>query len=396
MQVNLLCALEVRADDETHKLGVEAEFFKELRGGSRVKQKFVTEYFVAYNRVMAPGPRAKVGYADLFAGPGLYRNVEGVTAKSIPVLVCEAAIHNELFRRKVHLWFNDGDPDNYHRLKTAMASVPDVATLRYKPTISNSVIDGRWVSKLSKLPVPTLVFLDPCGYKGLSLKLIAAVLGGFGNDCIFFFNYSRINMKLDLAIMNRSLDEFFEPARAQALRAKIQNRSAFEREEIIMAAVESSITDARGIPLHFRFKSDRGRCSHYLVYASKNQKAAGMMKSILRSASPDITEGVGSGEYDPRAGGEPRSLFSGLYEVEQRLLSVFAGRELRFGNLLEEEAQTRYPESNYRDAVLRLEGEGLVVVDPPAESRRFQAGGEKRTLPKNALIRFVREGDHGN
>ena len=81
------------------KLGVEAEFFKELRGGSQVKQKIVTEYFVAYNRVMAPGPRAKVGYADLFAGPGLYRNVEGVTAKSIPVLVCEAAIHDELFRQ---------------------------------------------------------------------------------------------------------------------------------------------------------------------------------------------------------------------------------------------------------------------------------------------------------
>jgi hypothetical protein len=90
------------------KLGVEAEFFKELRGGSRVKQKIVTEYFIAYNRVMAPGPKAKVGYADLFAGPGLYRSVEGVAEKSIPVLVCEAAIHNELFCQKVHLWFNDG------------------------------------------------------------------------------------------------------------------------------------------------------------------------------------------------------------------------------------------------------------------------------------------------
>jgi three-Cys-motif partner protein len=61
------------------------------------------------------------------------------------------------------------------------------------------------------LRVPTLVFLDPCGYKGLSLKLISSVLAGFGNDCIFFFNYSRINMKLDLEVMNSSIDEFFEP-----------------------------------------------------------------------------------------------------------------------------------------------------------------------------------------
>ena len=378
------------------KLGVEAEFFKKLREGSRIKQKIVTEYFVAYNRVMAPGPRAKVGYADLFAGPGLYRNSEGATQKSIPILVCESAIQERLFREKVHLWFNDGDPKNYEQLKSAIRGLPGLATLRYEPTIDNKIIDARWAGKLSKLRVPTLVFLDPCGYKGLSLKLIASVLRGFGNDCIFFFNYSRINMKLDLAIMNRSVDEFFEPERAKALRTKIQNRSAFEREEIILAAVKSSITEAGGIPLHFGFKSDSGRRSHYLVYASKDRKAAGMMKSILRSASSEVTEGVGSGEHDPRASEGARSLFSGLYEVEDRLLSMFAGREVRFGALLEQEAQTQYTESNYRDAILKLEAEGRVFVDPPAENRRIQPGGQKRTLPKSVLIRFISEGDYGN
>jgi three-Cys-motif partner protein len=378
------------------KLGVEAEFFKKLREGSRIKQKIVTEYFVAYNRVMARGPRAKVGYADLFAGPGLYINSEGVTQKSIPILVCETAVHEDLFRQKVHLWFNDGDPKNYEQLKAAIDLVPGVATLRYKPTIGNRVIDARWAGKLSRLPVPTLVFLDPCGYKGLSLKLIASVLRGFGNDCIFFFNYSRINMKLDLAIMNKSVDEFFEPERAKNLRAEIQNRSALEREMIILTAVKSSLTEVGAIPLDFGFKSDRGRRSHYLVFASKSPKAAEMMRSIFRSASSDVREGVGSGEHDPRAGETTGSLFGGLYEVEDRLLSIFAGREVRFGVLLDEEAAQKYTESNYRDAVLKLEREGSVIIDPPAENRRFQAGREKRTLPKNVLIRFVREGDDGN
>src|SRR5579872_3853440 len=130
------------------KLGVEAEFFAKLRGGSRVKQKIVTEYFVAYNRVMARGPRTKIGYADLFAGPGLYRSSEGVTQKSIPVVVCETAIREDSFRERVHLWFNDGDPKNYQQLKAAIDSVPGVATLKYKPTIANSIVDARWVEKL--------------------------------------------------------------------------------------------------------------------------------------------------------------------------------------------------------------------------------------------------------
>lgn len=85
------------------KLGVQAEFFKKLREGSRIKQKIVTEYFVAYNRVMARGRCDNVGYADLFAGPGLYTNSDGTTQESIPILVCETAIRDELFRQKVHL-----------------------------------------------------------------------------------------------------------------------------------------------------------------------------------------------------------------------------------------------------------------------------------------------------
>jgi hypothetical protein len=246
------------------------------------------------------------------------------------------------------------------------------------------------------LPVPTLVFLDPCGYKGLSLKLVASILGGFGNDCIFFFNYSRINMKLDLKIMNQSVDDFFEPERAKTLRAKIRNRTAPEREQIILAAVKASIEEAGAIPLVFGFNSDKGRRSHHLVYASKNQSAAGMMKSILRSASSEITEGVGSGEHDPRAAEVSGSLFGGLYAVEDRLLATFAGRAITFASLLQEEAQTQYTESNYRDAVLKLEREGRVTVVPPANARRMQAGGQKRTLPKAVSISFRHKEEHGD
>jgi len=379
-----------------NKLGVEDEFFKELREGSRTKQNIVVKYFVAYNRVMARGEAPKIGYADLFAGPGFYRNDEGGTQHSIPLLICEAAVREELFRRKIHLWFNDGDPPNCQQLKAAIESLPGIASLRYAPTVDNKIIDAKWVSILGRLRVPTLVFLDPCGSKGLSLRLVASVLRGFGNDCIFFFNYSRINMKLGLAIMNRSVDEFFEPERARALRADIQDRSAPERERIILAAVKSSIEDAGAIPLVFGFKSDNGRLSHHLVYASKNAKAAGMMKIILRSASSDIREGVGSGEHDPRARESSGLLFAGLYEIEERLLSVYAGRQIRFDILLREEARTSYTESNYRDALLRLESEKRVTVEPPAEQRKFQAGGEKRTLPKGVLIQFMREKDHGN
>ena len=351
-------------------------------------------YFVYYNRVMTRR-HEKVGYADLFAGPGLYTNSQGLSHKSIPVLVSEEAIRDKVLRQKVHLWFNDGDPKNYLQLKAAIQSLEGIETLRYKPAVDNKIINARWAETLTKLKVPTLVFLDPCGYKGLSLKLVASVLGGYGNDCIFFFNYSRINMKLDLEIMNKSIDEFFEPKRAETLRSDIRGRTPDEREEVIVAAVNAAIEEAGGIPLFFPFRSNMNRTSHHLVYASKNRQAANTMKRILNSASSTVVEGVGSGEHDPRAGKMSASLFDGLYEVEERLLSAYRGRKIQFAILLKEETNTRFTESNYRDALLNLESTGRVSFDPPADERRFQAGGKKRTLPTEVYILFRGDGDHG-
>ena len=174
-----------------NKFGVREDFFKRLREGSRVKQQIVTDYFIAYNRKLSPS-REKVGYADLFAGPGSYQTGDGAVHKSIPLVLCETVVKTELFRDRVHLWFNEADPRAFAQLKTGIQSVSGIESLRYAPRIDNKVVTAEWATRLGKLSVPTLVFLDPCGYKGLSLGLVLAVLHGFGNDCIFFFNYSRI------------------------------------------------------------------------------------------------------------------------------------------------------------------------------------------------------------
>jgi hypothetical protein len=112
------------------------------------------------------------------------------------------------------------------------------------------------------------------------------------------------------------------------------------------------------------------------------------MKRILNAASSTVIEGVGSGEHDPRAGKMSAPLFGGLYEVEERILRIYRGREIQFGALLREEASTRFTKSNYRDALLNLEREGHIEVNPPAEERRWQVGGKRRTFPRGVNIHF--------
>jgi hypothetical protein len=113
-----------------------------------------------------------------------------------------------------------------------------------------------------------------------------------------------------------------------------------------------------------------------------------IMKRLMNQASSRIIDGVGSWEFDPRSANGNPELFSGLEEIKQRLLVVFAGREIAFGDLVAEELDQKYTDSSCRDALLELEQDGRIDVDPPAELRPLQSGGQKRTMPARTIIRF--------
>jgi three-Cys-motif partner protein len=367
------------------QLGVEKGFFDHPREGSRVKQEIIAKYFNAYMNKMARG--RIVGYADLFAGPGLYRTGE----KSIPILACERAIEDERLRNCVRLWFNEADPGLFQDLKRNIASVDGISSLRFEPNITHIKISKSIAPKLEREGIPTLIFADPCGYKGLSLRLITAALKRFGNDCVFFFNYRRVNMKLGYPVMDGSINEFFEPDRADPLREEVKRLSPPDREMRVLAAIEEALREAGAFPLAFPFRGEGGGTSHHLVFASKNQAALGMMKRIMAKASSDEVQGVASFDFDPRdKASEPSNLsfFGGLYEVKERLLHTYKG-SITFGDIIDtEETLTQYTDTNYRDALLELEADGSVEMDPPSEQRRFQPGGVKRTLPRRTKITF--------
>ncbi|MFN4875585.1 MAG: three-Cys-motif partner protein TcmP, partial [Aphanizomenon sp.] len=78
--------------------------------------------------------------------------------------------------------------------------------------------------------VPTLFFLDPYSYKGLSLNLIYAVVKNWGCDCLFFFNYNRINMDLTNPIAEDDINDLFGKIRADIVRKKLKLIKSEDRE----------------------------------------------------------------------------------------------------------------------------------------------------------------------
>src|SRR5258708_1922733 len=200
---------------------VDKQFLAEIREQSQVKARIVSKYFWAWAKVIMPSTRNRgnrIAYIDLFAGPGRYE--DGTI--STPLLVLQRAIEDAEMRTMLVTVFNDRDPDSAGKLRTAIEAIPGIDSLKYRPQVSNQAVGDELAKTFATLKlVPTFFFVDPWGYKGLSLGLINSVLQNWGCDCIFFFNYNRVNMGLNNDAVREHMDVLFGKERADKLRTTL-------------------------------------------------------------------------------------------------------------------------------------------------------------------------------
>lgn len=130
--------------------------------------------------------------------------------------------------------FNDAKLDHTNSLQKAIDVITGIDDLKYKPEVTNFEIGEK---NLEIFNVPTLFFLDPYGYKGLSLNLIYSVVKKWGCDCLFFFNYNRINMDLTNAIVEDNINDLFGKTRADIVREKLKLIKLEDRESTIIEAI---------------------------------------------------------------------------------------------------------------------------------------------------------------
>src|SRR5208282_618882 len=93
------------------------------------------------------------------------------------------------------------------------------------------------------------------GYKGLSLKLVDAVLKDWGCDCIFFFNYNRVNMGLGNQYVKEHMDALFGEEGARGLRSRLEALSPADRELAIVEELCEALGESGSryvLPFGFR------------------------------------------------------------------------------------------------------------------------------------------------
>lgn len=373
------------------------EFFDSPEKQSLVKAELVDKYFGAWARVILNQRQRdrRIAFADLFSGPGAYYD----GTPSTPLQLLTRVIHDEAFRQCVVAVFNDLDSNLAESLRKNIDSLPGVETLSYPPQVLNLEVDDDVLNHLSDIQdLPSLFFIDPFGYKGLSLDLIGSAIQGWGSECVIFFNYNRINPGLTNPVVTRLMTNLFGEARLEALRRMVGSaRTPSDRERLVVDEFKSALRDVGGkYVAEFKFRNkDSDRTSHYIFHATKNPNGHRIMKEVMYGLSTDSRE-VRRAEFAPpltpqlalfpegwEGDMEPHSLRT----LKSSLCVDFAGQSLTVSEVCNRYTTDEFPyiRRNVKSALLDLEIEGLVLVNPPL-SERIRDG--KPTLADHLIVTF--------
>lgn len=364
----------------------EKGFFEQPRPQSLVKSRVVSQYFGAWSGIMQSVARTstyrgdgRIAYLDLYAGPGYYAD----GTESTPLLVLKQVLASPYLRDHLVTLFNDKSRTKADSLRQAIAGLPGIDQLRFEPEITSLEVGQQIVDQLGQRRlVPSLLFADPWGYKGLSLTLLKSVLKDWGCDCMFFLNCERINRDLtNPRAAKKHIDSLFGVRRAEQLRAIVDRLSPYERRVAVREAICEAVKEVRGdYVLPFAFYDDSGHAvRHYLVFASKSAKAYEKMKGIMARASSRAAQGVPAYAYCPADESQPQLLPASrpLDDLERLLVEEFGGRTLSVSEVYRQHGVgTQYIPRNYKMALLSLETQGLVTISRRTTSRRRDQLGD--------------------
>jgi three-Cys-motif partner protein len=373
----------VSPEDEDDK-----QFYHAQSPASKAKIAIVTKYFAAWAKILGPYS-VRMAYQDLYCGPGRY---EKTGEASTPVLIVEQVISDPKLRDKVETYFNDEDPKHTAALKRNLEALPDYETLKFKPVITTMTVDRGFEEQLRHISrVPTFSFVDPFGYKGITLRLLQRILEGFGCDLVLFFRYNRIRAAITNNNVEHHIVALFGEKRFEELKRKLAGKTTAEREAIILDTFGQALKEMGFKYVHpFTFKQvDRNRTSHHLIFVSKNAKAYEVMKDITGKESSSHDEGVPSFGYAPPVSAEVTPLlFEFARPLEQLgtiLMDEYAEQTVSFEDLFEEHnVGRRYLRKNYKEVLKQMEAEGSIKTERASGKPKRK----KNTFPDDLIVTF--------
>lgn len=283
-------------------------FFKIQKEKSKVKTYIVTEFFKAYFPIINSAFSPKdIWYIDLFSGPGQYDD----GSKSTPLVLLDIVerFQNDAIREKLHIVFNDHNSAFVERLQSNISAHPVLPKMKHKPEILNLNASDVDLSVYTKGNNPIFSFVDPWGYKDVTVSQVWNLVKNVGSDCVLFFNSDRILQDINKSANAKDFEQlfgrYFADAKEIQKRQDLTQRQKAEQFVVLFSKnlyqtfCKESDRKYRLYVLPFFVEADdKEKISHYIVFVSKAHKAIQEMKKVMIRCGNSTTSTLGYDDKD--------------------------------------------------------------------------------------------------
>lgn len=352
----------------------EKRFFEKQTLSSRVKASIVSEYFPKYCKIIVKRHMPeRIGYFDLFAGPGRYEDGN----VSTPLLIAKNCYNDIMLKQKVWMVFNDKEYSE--QLKENFLKLYPEGTFFYKPHFGHSAVGEceainefitRNPMRNGKNECPSVLFIDPFGYKGIDTSILSQFLNYWGNELFIFINTKRINPALENEKFEPLMRCLF-PQSFDSLKFFVRNKTRVaERLQFIIDNLGKEYDKLLGGNVYytaFKFQEeDVETTSHFILHLTKSKRGFDLIKQIYNDFANvgTIFDGVNTYTFDVKKILNPvEDLFDVASEnidaLKDKLLAAYRGRKISALDVFEEHQKKElYCRSHYTEALRRLHSEG--------------------------------------
>ncbi len=347
-----------------------SDFYDVQADHSRVKSELVARYLPAWAN--------KVGryeedlyYLDLFSGRGIYRD----SNRSTPLLILDQIEKYPWLAEKLHIHFYEGNPEYRSVLKEVVQQHPVFSKLVREPKFEDIMIDANFAAKIAGQIYPcTYSFIDPFGFKDISIELIDVISRQWGSDSIFNLSISGLVRNIRNTANQATVERFFgRDSYSMIMRTLNETENVGVLSQVIFGEIENALKskrDYRVLKICTQFDTTAGE-NYYLVFLSKHELGFKIMRDMMikRSAKDGdnlpryIIETAPSTEKEQYELSLPEQ-GKLLIDLSKKLHRDFVDQKLTMENLFVECLKLSYPyqDAHIRKAISVLRKQGLVEI----------------------------------
>jgi three-Cys-motif partner protein len=360
---------------------------------TRAKHELLRRYLGAWFPILASsGWNRRVLFLDGFAGPGVYAGGE----PGSPLIALATLVDHPHFLKlsstEFVFLFVEADAARFASLEAEIAAFWSRLSGGQPKNVRAHLYNDEFASVAAELVThtreqkkqlaPTLAFIDPFGWSGVPLGLIADLLSFDKCEVLINFMFDSVNRFVadERPGVARHFAELFatDEAEHQAAAALTGDERKYLLRDLYMKQLRD-VAGFRHVRSFELMDVDRGRTAYFLMFGTRHHKGLEVMKDAMWALDP-----IAGARFTGFAG-DQQMLFESEANVgplREALLARFNGQSASVETIerfvIEE---TDFKTTQYKKAVLKeLETDGLITCESPRKRRL--------TYPAGTILRF--------